>query len=291
MFPALALAVPEVTALATSLFAFIGLKKLKDNFSDSDFPTLFEVSNSVINPREMDWSDDTQSTKPIKAVFDYNDVLNPPKKDELDDLKNKIESGVDDVSVDDYVLRKLKSISNTSVDSVPDVKSFVKSEKIDLSFVKNSETLIDVLKNNNLVLSKLLGSLVNSISAVATANSVVGSQLVKEISLLREAISVLPLSLTNLSKAKGKEAEYYDYLKTPKSYDLVDEELPVLAPRDIMTLSEAVKAHLNSQEASLTADDVGIDDYDVDLNELILKLFNFKGISGDVSKLGSYYGS
>ena len=92
-------------------------------------------------------------------------------------------------------------------------------------------------------------------------------------------------SLKIVSQAKILEKENYEYMKTPKTYSLSDESLPTLAPRDVIALSEAVKAHLNSQEASITAEDVGFNDYDLDLSSVLQSLFNFEGITKDINKM------
>jgi len=324
MIPALLAVLPEASLFVASLFGFLGAKKFYEKVKDDI--SLFDVKNSVINPNELQLSDDTHSTKPLEPVFSYDGIINSDKKDKVGD-------NVFDGKLDDFVLKKIEEVKKDD-----DISFDVPLQKVDLSVDYSSETLLDVLKSNNLSLVKSITALINSISSVSVSSSVVGVKISKELENLNKLLEALVVSvssgvmsndkynelklaklsefvnslsnlevtpdvsvvnniniddlvkvldekLSNLSEAKELEKEYYEYMKTPKSYSLVDESLPNLAPRDVVALSEAVKAHLNSQEASLTADDVGVDDYDVDISSFLSKLFNFEGIVKDIEKI------
>ena len=100
-----------------------------------------------------------------------------------------------------------------------------------------------------------------------------------------EFADILDNHLSKIAAAKELEKDHYEFLKTPKDYTLTDQALPKLSPREVAALSEAIKAHLNSQEATITADDFALDDYDVDFDDLINQLFQFKGIVDDLEKI------
>jgi len=96
---------------------------------------------------------------------------------------------------------------------------------------------------------------------------------------------VLDNHLGKVAEAKELEKDYYEFLKTPKKFDLFVDDVPEIAPREAIAMSESIKAHLNSQEASLTSDDLGLDDYDVDFDDLMNELFKFQGIVNDLKKI------
>ena len=349
----LALAIRYAPALLGAVTSFFGVKAFHDKIRD-DVPSLFSSDDMAINPSKLEMSDDYDTTKKSFPVFAYDD--------------KKVNNVLDSSSkINDYVLNQLSSIGKSSVSqSFSDLKMDALS--IDLSDLKDidnsnddvssGENLLDLLKSNNKELIKtlntdaikflqVLGVISNSITALSVSNALAGAKIVDEIKALREAVSLLPLTIMAQSKentavlsnvisngfdrlsssvsknvpvvnvtndvpvpsvennidiqslvdvlndklgivaqAKELEKENYEYMKSPQSYHLVDEDLPNLAPRDVIALSEAVKAHLNSQEASLTAEDVGVDDYDIDFGDSIMKLFNFVGISNDINKMG-----
>ncbi|NPA44163.1 MAG: hypothetical protein GXO49_01375, partial [Chlorobi bacterium] len=142
--------------------------------------------------------------------------------------------------------------------------SLLPAEITDVKSVSN-DTLLSVLKENSNNLVSKIDSLVNSINAL----SVVFSQ----------------IDFSKINAVKELEKEHFEYMKTPQTYTLTDESLPKLAPRDVIALSEAVKAHLNSQEASLTGEELSDFENDLDVSNLITKLFEFKGITEDINNL------
>lgn len=348
-------------ALLSAVLSFFGVKAFHDKVS-GDIPS-FSTGGSDVIP--ITSSDDVDETKPSNPVFTYDDILSNDSGSNSGDI-SKLNSS----DIDKYVLQKLADIGSSSVDKT--LSKFNVSDlslDFDLSSLENadsedssssSDTLIGLLKANNKSLLKtldtdtlkviqVLGALSNAVASVAVSTSVAGAKVVSELVALREAVSVLPLTIMAQSKentavlsnvissgfnqlvssmsqsapvvnvtnevnpasvdinnnidiqslvdvlnnhlgvvadAKVLEKENYEYMKTPQSYSLVDDDLPQLAPRDVFALSEAVKAHLNSQEASLTAEDIGVDDYDLDFGDNLLKLFNFVGISSDINKMG-----
>ena len=101
---------------------------------------------------------------------------------------------------------------------------------------------------------------------------------------LNELVSVLDKHLSKVVEAKKLEKEHYEFMKTPQTYELSSNGLPKLAPRDVIALSEAVKAHLNSQEAELDGSELEDFENDFDLGDVLTQLFNFKGITEDINK-------
>ena len=101
---------------------------------------------------------------------------------------------------------------------------------------------------------------------------------------LNKLVSVLDKHLSEVAEAKKLEKEHYEFMKTPQTYELSSNGLPKLAPRDVIALSEAVKAHLNSQEAELDGSELEDFENDFDLGDVLTQLFNFKGITEDINK-------
>ena len=103
---------------------------------------------------------------------------------------------------------------------------------------------------------------------------------------LNSLVDVLGEKLGIIAQAKELEKEHYEFMKTPRSYNIEDiaNFVPDISPREAIALSNLVNSHLLSQEATLSAEDLELDDYDIDFNEVIAKLFNFEGISKDIEK-------
>ena len=199
--------------------------------------------------------------------------------------------------VDDYVFNKIKSVENSD-GYVPDVH--LKSVNLDFNY--EGDTLLDVLKNNNQSLLQVLGVISQNLSSIAVTQSIVVPQLVQELQKIREVlvtispailslrnsdlVSVLENHLSKISEAKELEKEHYEFMKTPRPYNIEDvaNSVPDISPREAMALSSLINSHLLSQEATLSAEDLELDDYDIDFNEVIAKLFNFEGISKDIEK-------
>ena len=165
-----------------------------------------------------------------------------------------------------------------------------------LSSSVDNSSIVEVLDKLN---SGSLSSVANAIDKLGFLNkdtalsissvSNVISSLVGSVTSISDKMSVLNDYMSIISSAKSLEKEHYEYMKTPKTYTLSDEALPNLAPRDVIALSEAVKAHLNSQEASLTVDDLGLEEYDNAFDvENILQLFKFEGISKDLDEMSKF---
>ena len=335
-----ALALPEVLEFASALAVAFGAKKLYDRNKDNlpTFPS-FSFDNPAIpvNPTEMDWSNDTTSTIPTQSVIPTN--FEDEKSDE-----NEI-----GYNVDDYVLRKINILSESSEDvNLDNVVSTLNNSVSEVEIPEvQGETLLDVLKGNTDKIASILTALNNTVVSGATTfallpialkdisnnikslnesillNNLALSNIYKainsgvdvrffgfndflealkgfkvetyvenktDVSGIVEAIKGIDLSTINekmsvIAEAKELEKEHFEFMKTPKTYTLTDEALPNLSPREVMALSEAVKAHLNSQEASLTGEELGLDDYDFDLNDVLMKLFNFEGIVKDINNL------
>jgi len=154
-------------------------------------------------------------------------------------------------------------------------------------FIASNNTTItrlrDTIKEKNMSPSV---SVTPKIDVQSPAVEVYNNPVVPDVIIrTKEIADVLDDHLSKIAAAKELEKDHYEFLKTPKDYHLSDEALPKLSPRDVTALSEAIKAHLNSQEATITADDFGLDDYDVDFDDLINQLFQFKGIVDDLEKI------
>ena len=110
---------------------------------------------------------------------------------------------------------------------------------------------------------------------------------------IQSLVDVLSDKLGVVAQAKELEKEHYEFMKTPKSYNVesVANSVPNISPREAIALNNLVNSHLLSQEATLTGEDLDLDDYDFDFSDVIAKLFNFKGISEDVRNLGGDNGS
>ena len=119
-----------------------------------------------------------------------------------------------------------------------------------------------------------------------------------EISFLRDVLSIVAQNSSSISstfddisdnidtiaQAKVLEKENYEYMKTAKTYELSPDSVPALAPRDVLALSEAIKAHLNSQEAALDGSEIEDLENDFDTSDVVSQLFNFVGITKDIEK-------
>ena len=103
---------------------------------------------------------------------------------------------------------------------------------------------------------------------------------------LEELVNTLNDRLSPVAESHKSIKDYYDFLKKPVSYNIEDiaNSVPDISPREAMAINNLVNAHLSSQEATLSAEDLGLDDYDIDLGDVIAKLFNFEGISKDIEK-------
>ncbi len=195
----------------------------------------------------------------------------------LDVLKNN------NISLIKAVTSLVNSVSSVSVvnsiagyhiyDELRKLNSFL--NLIPISLISISKNLKDISDNDIVsVLSNMTDVLSKKELEVNVSNNFD----------IKSLVDVLNTHLSKVAEAKNAEKEYYDYLKTPTSYKLTDEALPNLSPREVMALSEAIKAHLNSQEATITAEDLGLEDYDIDFGDVLGKLFNFEGISKDIEK-------
>jgi len=101
---------------------------------------------------------------------------------------------------------------------------------------------------------------------------------------IADVFDVIKDDVKTIAKAKELEKENYEYMKTPKTYDLIDENIPALSPRDAIALSEVIKAHLNSQEAVLDGSEIEDLENDFDTGDIISQLFKFSGITKDIEK-------
>ena len=318
MAPALALVLEVLTnpASLTALGAFFGAKKFYEDNKD-DIPSLFGSSDEKIIPVDMQWSDDTTSTIPTDSKIPVN-----LEKTEDEIEKDLLSQNV----FDDYVIRRLEtSLNSEDIETSEniDLSDLFDTDTIELPQVAGGN-LLDTLKGNTEKITTVLTALNNTfiggisvlsvlplalkevsnnikqlnqsvllsnVSLLGISQSIKSLQLKVDTSSITEAIKQIDLSTINekisiVAEAKKLEKENYEYMKTPQTYKLSDEALPNIAPRDVIALSEAVKAYLNSQEASLTAEDLGLEEYDNAFDvDNILKLFEFKGISEDINKL------
>jgi len=317
-------AIPEVGTLLEGLaLSAGGVALYKSLHSEDKIPQLFPFDNSVINVNDMKLPDDTKST--IEPVFDFKDYnyesdvkeedvtydanyvkfkmvdnFLSERSDENDDLVPvDLSKAIKNVDVPelqgDNLLETMKSNTQALVTVLSALNNVISS-----GVVTNSVVFRAFLKGINSLVSE-----VSSLKKVLVYNAINSTNLVDvlskksfevsapdvniensiDMSSIDNVAEILNTHLSKVAEAKELEKENYEYMKTPKTYTLSDEDLPKLSPRDVIALSEAVKAHLNSQEASLTGEDLEEFENDFDISDVLTKLFNFKGITQDIKEI------
>jgi len=290
-------AVPALRALlALTAVANLGYEAYKNWDDISDFVSDLSDNFSLSPGKNFDssvWGDDSHSTVPDSS-FGWNDNFSDTKNKSSDwNLSYSNFKLLDNLLVKSFVDARPDykiNLENVSKSLNDNVTQDVKVE------VEKGSNLLDTLSKNSSVLVKALGVLNNTIASGVVSSSVSLnviasnlSNLVNEIIELRKTIALSSVAntkaLDTISKAKELEKEHYEFMKTPQTYTLSDETLPNLSPREVVALSEAIKAHLNSQEASLTGEELSDFENDFDLRDVLTQLFDFRGISEDISKI------
>ena len=213
---------------------------------------------------------------PIANAFVASSVVQfsilPVIANEMQKMKEvQISSSVSFSVLLSQIVKQLSSISQ-----VIDVSNVIKSEQIGqftdmlqkVQEIKEALTDIDIT----------IGSKQMSIDFAPNNNVAVDV----DIDGLK---SVLDKHLSKVAEAKELEKEHYEFMRTPVKYDLAADDVPEVSPREAIAMSESIKAHLNSQEASLSAEDLNLDDYDIDFDSLMQTLFRFKGIVADIQRM------
>jgi hypothetical protein len=283
--------------------------KINDTKSTKEIEPIFSYDDYNTKKQEVqdvDYNDYTANYVKFKMIDDYlsslDNATDVPVENNQIDLTNAIQTvSLPDSGETTNLIDVMKSNTKTLSTVLTALNNTVANGVVANSAVlgviaKGLNGLVNEIKNLNKIL--VLNGINNSNIANAVSNLKLEAGSINiDNSKINEFIDFLKLngfqiknsaienSLNVVAQAKVLEKENFEYMKTPQTYTLSDEALPELAPRDVIALSEAVKAHLNSQEASITGDEISEFENDFDLGDVLTKLFNFKGITGDINEI------
>lgn len=262
-----------------------------DSKSDESLPDVSDISNIsdyvLRKLNSLDSSSDV-SVPDIDSVLESVSVSLPNVSDV-------------DVSVDDSNLISLLKSNNIALRNTLDA-NFVRFLQV-LGVIANSVSAMSIsipialgkVSNELSSLKEVFSTL--SLAMLALANKPVEINNNVDVSEpnvsvsnninLDELVDVLNDKLSNVSESHFAIKEYLEYLKNPVNVnvDSVANNIPNVSVRDAIAFANLINSHLLAQEATISSDDLGLDDYDIDLSDVLGKLFNFEGISKDIDKM------
>jgi len=299
-----------------SIFSTEGVvKPLQDNqINDIKVtkPSYVIPSNGVVFKEEEDSKsivfEDNISVNDLievqKDVIEKNDV----NVDEISNLFEKVDL---EVSSDaSNLLEVLKSNNKSLIDALSILNNSIVSNTVSSAVSVKSisvklDNLLQILTFTNVVLATIANKINFGIfdklfylENLRNLENIGNVSVNGEVSL--KDIDIVIENLKNLEKLSDLEKlENLDYVGDLAKFktneielkDLEGNYIGKLSPVMIEAIKNAIDAKLGTDENSLTIEDLGLDDYDVDFSDVMNELFKFRGIVSDIQKLKGENGS